>query len=265
MSKNKNETNLGLAGLFVLLVLGLIILSLLLKVFFVFKNSKFDGSHNFIVGFVGPTKTKLVSFNPQNKIMSTVNINISLDNDMLAKTLEIPVDGIIKTPNNLQDKDIASLLLKSASPFSTSLEGLTFIDAFRLSVFAKSVQSGSVYDRDFPAGLNDAQKATVLTLSFTDPAIYQEDLGIQIINASDVSGVGSRLASLITNVGGNPILVTTADSPQETSKIIYYQTKSYTVQKLSSYLGFSVEKSNEKGIADVTIIIGKDKINKLNF
>jgi hypothetical protein len=265
MSRNKNETNLGLAGLFVLLVLGLIVLSLLLKVFFVFRDSKFDGSHNFIVGFVGPTQTKLVAFNPQNKTISTVNINASLDKNTLAKTLEIPIDGIVKVGHNIQDKDIAPLLLRSASPFSSSLDGLTFIDAFRLSVFAKSVQAGSVYDRDFSSDLNDVQKSTVLTLSFTDPTIYQENLGIQIINASDVSGVGSRLANLITNIGGSPILVTTADSPQETSKIIYYQTQSYTVKKLSAYLGFPTEESDDKGIADVIIIIGKDKINKLNF
>ncbi|MGA2967618.1 MAG: LytR C-terminal domain-containing protein [Candidatus Levyibacteriota bacterium] len=265
MSKNKNETNLKLAGLFILFVCGLIAVSLLLKVFLVFQDSKFDGSHSFIVGFVGQNQTKLVSFNPQNQTMSIVNINASSDRNALEKTLEIPIDGILKSDKNIQDKDIAPLLLKSSSPFSTSLEGLTFIDAFRLSIFAKSVQAGSIYDRDFSADLNDAQKATILTLSFTDPTIYQDNLGIQVINASDVSGVGSRLASLITNIGGNPILVTTADSPQNDSKIIYYQTESYTVKKLSDYLGFPVEESNKKGIADVIIIIGKDKVNNLNF
>jgi hypothetical protein len=265
MARNKNETNLGLAGLFVLLVLGLIVLSLLLKVFFVFKDSRFDGSHSFILGFVGPTRTKLVSFNPQNKTMTVVNINLSLGKDSLAKSLEIPVDGVLRVNKDIEDKDISSLLLKSATPFSTSLEGLTFIDAFRLSFFAKTLQAGSVYDRDLGSNLNDAQKSTILTLSFTDPAIYQENLGIQIINASDVSGAGSRLASLVTNVGGNPILVTTADTPQNVSKIIYYKNKSYTVKKLSNYLGFNIEESDKKGIADVIIIIGKDRISNLNF
>jgi hypothetical protein len=265
MAKNKNETNLGLAGLFVLLVLGLIVLSLLLKVFFVFKDSRFDGSHNFIISFVGPTQTKLVSFNPQSKTMTVVSISKSLGKNALSKALELPIDGALKVNENIKDKDIPSLLLKSATPFSASLEGLTFIDAFRLSVFAKTIQSGSVYDRNLGNDLNDAQKSTILTLSFTDPTIYRENLGIQIINASDASGVGSRLASLVTNIGGNPILVTTADNPQNISRVIYYKTKSFTVQKLSDYLGFPAEASGEKGIADVTIIIGKDKIGSLNF
>ncbi|HUD09852.1 MAG TPA: LytR C-terminal domain-containing protein [Patescibacteria group bacterium] len=265
MSRNNNQTNLGLARLFILLVFGLIALSLLLRVFFVFQNSKFDGSHNFIVGFVGPTYAKVVSFSPQNKTISTVTIKIFTNKIALAKSLEIPIDGIIKSSKNIQDKDIASLFLKSASPFSNSSDGLTFIDAFRLFLFVKSVPDGSIYNRSFSVDLNDAQKSTILTLSFTDPAVYQENQGIQIINASDISGAGSRLANLITNIGGSPILVTTADEAQNVSKIVYYQTESYTVKKLSAYLGFPAQESDQKGIADVIIILGKDKVNNLNF
>jgi hypothetical protein len=265
MVRNKNTTNLGLAGLFVLLVAGLIVFSLLLKLFFVFKDSKFDGSHSFIVGFVGPSKTKLVSFNPQSKTLSVVDVNVSSGKNILSKTLEVPIYGILRTDKNITDRDISPLLLKSASPFSNSLEGMTFIDAFELSVFAKNVQQGSIYDRSLDDTLNDAQKATVLSLSFTNPSLYQENLGIQIINASDVTGVGGRLASLITNIGGSPILVTTAENPQGASKIIYYKSESYTVKKLSNYLGFSTQVSDRKGIADITIIIGKDKVSNLNF
>jgi hypothetical protein len=265
MSRNKNESNLGLAGLFVLFVCGLIILSLLLKIFFVFKDSKFDGVHNFVVGFVSQSQTKIVSFSPQNKTLSIVNIQSNIDKNALEKALEIPIDGVINVDKNITDKDIVSTLLKTSTPLASSLDGLTFIDAFRLSVFAKSVQSGSIYDRSFSPNLNDQQRSTVLALSFTDPAVYQENLGIQIINASEVAGVGNRLANLIVNIGGNPILVTTADASQNASKIIYYKTKSYTVQKLSDYLGFSVEETDQKGISDVTIIIGKDKINRPNF
>lgn len=109
------------------------------------------------------------------------------------------------------------------------------------------------------------QRSTIISLTFTDPAIYGENQTIQIINASNISGVGGGLASLITNLGGNPILVTTAGSAQNTSKIIYYQTETYTVKRLSSYLGFSVEESDKKEISNVIIIIGTDKIKTLNF
>jgi hypothetical protein len=265
MSRSKNETNLKLAGLFVVLVGGLIFLSLILKLVFVVRDSNFDGKYNFTVGFRGPSNTRVVSFSPQNKTISTIVVQNFSSKSALGKNLEIPIDGVLSTNRNIEDKDIATLLLKSASPFSNSLEGLTFFDAFRLSVFAKSVQQGSVYNRDLSDNLSSAQKSTVISLTFTDPEIYRENQSVQIINASSISGAGGRLANLITNIGGSPILVTTANNAQKVSKIIYYKTKSYTVKRLSTYLGFPLEESDKKGISDVTIIIGTDKNNNLNF
>lgn len=266
MSKNRTRSNLQLAGIFVVLVAGLILLSLLLKVFFLFRESKFDGQHNFIVGFVSQNKTKLVSFSPGSKAIAVLNINVGLDRQELSKYLEVPVDGTIELgKQNVEDQDLATVLFSSIMPFSNRLDGLTPIDCLRLSIFTKTVKAASVYDRDFSDNLNGSQKATTLALSFTDPTVYQENLGIQIVNGTGISGAGGRLAALITNIGGNPILVGTAETSEKQSKIIYYLNNSYTVQKLSDYLGFPTEESDKKGIGDVIIIIGEDKANNLNF
>lgn len=266
MSKNKTKSNLQFAGIFVVLVLCLIALSLLLKVFFTFRESKFDGQHNFIVAFVDRNQTKLVAFSPQAKTISVLNINEGLSKDSLQEYLDVPIDGLVKTnKTNLQDADLPAILFDSALPFSESLDTMTQIDALRLSIFAKTVKAESVYDRDFSNDLNGAQKATLLSLTFTDPAIYQENLGVQIVNGTDVAGIGGRLALLISNIGGNPILVGTSDNLQPHSKIIYYQSKSYTLERLSSFLGFPVEQTNNRGIGDITIIIGEDKVNHLKF
>jgi hypothetical protein len=266
MSKNNKSSNLKLAALFILLVFGLIILSLFIKVIFVFRDSKFDGSHNFIIEFQNQKQTKLVSFSPQGKTISIVDVHLTLDKRRLSKTLDVPIDAVIKLNNDmLQSGNISTILLKSLSLFSKNTEGLTTLDVLRLSLFAKSVSSNSIYEKDLSANLTDAQKSTVLSLSFSDPAIFSEGQSIQIINASESYGLGARLANLITNIGGNPVLVTTADKPSKESKIIYYQDESYTVKKLSNYLDFPVERSGKRNITDVIIIIGQDKINNLNF
>ncbi len=266
MPKKNKQSNLNLAAAFVLVVFGLIVLSLFVKALFVFRDSRFDGSHNFIVGFVGEKQTKIASFSPQGKTISILDVDLALDKKKLSKALGVPIDGVIKLrDDNLQKEDISTVLLKSSFPFSKDVEGLTFVDTFRLSIFAKNVPSSSVYERIFPKSLNDSQKSTVLTLSFSDPTVFGENKNIQIINATDNYGLGTRLASLITNIGGNPVLVTTADEKLQKSKIIYYQDESYTVKKLSYYLDFPVEKIDEKGIADVIIVIGKDKVGNLNF
>lgn len=266
MSKNNKSSNLKLAALFMLLVFGLIVFSLFIKVIFVFRDSKFDGSHNFIIEFQNQKQTKLVSFSPQEKTISIVDIHLALDKKQLSKTLDVPIDAMIKLDgNNLQAKDISVTLLKFLPPFTKNTEGLTSIDILRLCLFAKSVPVGSTYERDLADSLNDTQKSTILSLSFSDPTIFAEGQSIQIINASESYGLGARLANLISNIGGNPVLVTTADKPSQHSKIIYYQNQSYTVKKLSNYLDFPVERSDKRSITDVIIIIGMDKANNLNF
>ena len=70
---------------------------------------------------------------------------------------------------------------------------------------------------------------------------------------------------LITNLGGNLILVSNSEKYDNKSRIIYSSEDSYTVNKLSRFLGFPKQKADIKGISDVIIIIGADKIKSLNF
>ena len=263
MSRTKNGSNLKLAGLFIVIVLGLILISGLFKLLLIVKESKFDGSHNFIVSFVGKNRTQVVSFSPQNRTISILDVESKYNNG-LAKILEVPIDGII----NLQDSDknnISSTLLKSAFSFGASLKKITILDSFRLFLFYKTVQQNNIYERQLASSLNDAQKATVTTLSMTDTSVYQENQAIQVINASDVPGIGSRLAALIINIGGNVVLVSTLDKTVQNSKIVYFGKESYTVKKMSSYLGISPENSAQRGVADVIITIGTDKADSLSF
>ncbi len=263
MSKTKSGKNLRLAGLFLIIVLGLIVASALFKFLLLVKTSRFDGSHNFIVSFVGKDKLEVVSFSPQNRTLSILDIDSKYNGD-LAKTFEIPIDGTIISQDS-NSNNISSTLLKSVFSLGRSLKNLTILDAFRLFLFCKTIPQNNIYERQLSAGLNDAQKSTVIILSLTDASVYQENQTIQVVNASDVQGLGSRLATLITNIGGNVILVSTLDQTTRNSGIEYYGKESYTVKKISSYLGIPAQQSKQRGVADVIITIGKDKTGSLNF
>jgi len=260
--KKQENSNLKLAGLFLVFVLGLIILSTFLKFFLIVKSSRFDGTHNFIVSFVGEGNSKVVSFSPKNKSLSILNVK-GLENN-LSQTLEIPVDGKIIV-KDFNDNKVPSLLLKSILSFDKPLKNITILDALRLFIFSETVSSNNINERSFTSNLNDAQRSTLVSLSFTDPSIYQENQSIQIINGADVYGIGGRLAAMVANIGGNVILVSTSDNPVQNSKITYFGDESYTVKKLSSYLDFPVEKSNQQGVADVIITIGKDALASPKF
>lgn len=260
--KKHESSNLKLAGVFTILVVGLIILSTFFKFFLIVKASHFDGTHNFIVSFVGEREGKIVAFSPQSKSLSILNVKTADQN--LAQTLEIPIDGKIAA-KDIGSGKISSALLKSIFTFGKSLSNMTILDALRLFIFSETVSANNINERKITVALNDAQKATLVSLSFNDPSVYQENQSIQIINAASVYGIGGRLAALITNIGGNVILVSTSDKTIQASEIVYYGDESYTVKKLSGYLGFKTEKSDKRGVADVIITIGKDGVENPKF
>ena len=262
--KNGRDGNMRLAGLFVLLVIGLIVLSSIFKIVFLVKDSRFDGVHKFNIEFVGKNTISLVSFSPQGKSISILKVRKN-GNDTLSKTYGIIIDGEIILKNDLSNKNISTTLIKSVFPFGNSIKDLTIIDLTRLFFFSRTVSQNSIYERELLKQYNKAQQSTIVSLSFMDPQIYQENQSIEIVNATDVYGLGGRLATLINNLGGNVILVTSEKKEIETSKISYSKEKTYTVKRLGEYLGFPLEEMDKKGIADVIIIIGKDKAKNNKF
>jgi hypothetical protein len=253
-----------LAGLFVLVVVGLIILSSIFKIIFLVKDSRFDGAHKFNIEFVGKNKVSLVSFSPQGKTVSILNVGKRND-DAYSKSFGIIIDGKIVLKNDLESKDISTTLLTSTFPFGNKVNGLTTIDLARLFLFSRTVSQNSTYERDLLEQYNEAQKSTIISLSFTDPQIYQENQSIEIVNATSVFGLGGRLATLINNLGGNVILVTSEKKEINNSKIKYSGEKTYTVKRLGEYLGLPLEQMDKKGISDVIIVIGKDKAENDKF
>jgi hypothetical protein len=95
-----------------------------------------------------------------------------------------------------------------------------------------------------------------------DPAIYRENQSIEIVNATRIDGLGAKFASFISNIGGNPVMVSSSNDVIGKSKIIYYGKESYTVKKLSTYFNIKKENSKTRRLADVIIIVGKDLVQE---
>ena len=262
--KKAKQSNLNLVLFFFAFILFLIIGSFTVKSILYVKDSKFDGTNNFIVAFVDKNSESVVAFSPINNSISILKVDQKIDKNNLSKTLQIPIDAVVKIDQDVTDKNVGSVLLKSSFPLEVSVEGMNKLDCLRLFLFAKGVGLGSIYQRELTKNINDAQKSTLLSLSFTDPAIYRENQSIQIVNAANIYGLGAKLANLITNIGGTVILISTGEVGED-SKIVYYGKKTYTIDKLSQFLGIPAQSTNSKGVADVIITIGKKKVNNLSF
>lgn len=259
--KKKKNINLKLPGVFLLLVFGLIILSIIFKTLLIIKESKFDGSNRFTVGYTALDYSKIESFSPKDKSISVIIVKGKLGNKNLSSFLKIPVDlGVTTQEEN--DLSINSDLLNSIFSFGSSK--LNIIDAFKLFVFSK-FQNPKIYQKNLTTKSSEDDIQAAVYNIFTDPKIIDENKSIEIINSTATYGLGSRLAELITNMGGNVVLVSTSREQSKYSKIIYYKSKSYTVSKLGELLGMPLEETNVKSVSDVIIIIGEDELNKSIF
>jgi hypothetical protein len=264
MARNKETSrNLQLAGVFVLFVFGLILLSVIVKIGLIVKDSAFDGSHLFTIALESKNQTKVVSFFPQNKSIAVLDIEGDMRSQDLISFLQAPVDSAAIL-ENVESSSVTSALLSAAFKFDRYSK-LTILDVLRLFLFAKTTSGSSVSEKTISSFASEQDRQKIASIFFHNPVVNQENVTIEIINAADTIGLGTKLANMIGNMGGNVILVLTADNPVNNSKIVYSGKETYTVRKLSNFLHFPKQKSDRQEVANIVIIIGKDGLDKLKF
>src|SRR5680860_12283 len=258
------KNNFKIAIIFITIIFFLIFISLLLKLIVLFKDSKFDGNHRFTVAVVKDDKTDIISLSPENKTISLLLIDGKVDN--INSFLKIPIDAFIYSSNlNISRSNIPSSFFKEMFDLNRNYSGITVIDLLRLSYFANSLPSTSIYEKNASKEDDEPRISSLIDSFFTDQRILSEKKRVQIVNGTDVSGIGNRLANVINNMGGDVILVLNSEKEESKSKIIYFGDKTYTVNKYASFLGYQTEEGRERSIADVIIIIGEDRISEFKY
>jgi hypothetical protein len=220
-------------------VLFFILISLLIKTIFVIQASKFDGKHQFVLAIYQSDKLKeIIKFNPSASEISVLQ--------MEGESLEVIPDAMVNSTADLPlGTDVAQTMKTIGFRYNSLATNLTVFDILRLIVIAYKEPVQSV-------------NKNVSDNFFTDETISSENVSIQIVNASDVSGMGKRLENIFDNLGCNIVAVTTSRREEKFSKIQYFGRKTYTLEKLEKILDFSVEKIDKEGIADIVVIIGQD-------
>lgn len=95
-----------------------------------------------------------------------------------------------------------------------------------------------------------------------DTQVRDEALSIEVLNATDFSGLANEFSRMATNLGGSVVVIGNSNSKQQMSNIKYQKkelVKNYTLQKLEKILGVRAE-VGERGEsrADLLIIIGEN-------
>lgn len=262
--KKQRNQNLGLGILFLFLVAFLILLSFGFKLAAVFRDSSFDGNNRFTLAVV-KSNPQVVTFSPKDRSIYILNLNKPSDKN-LGRLLEVPIDANISSEALVINKsEVASNMFSLLFNLRDKETNITPIDVFRLYLFSQTVKEDSIEEETLNAyDLSDIQSVTLS--NFIDPKILDEKLRIEVINATDIPGLANRLASYITNMGGNVILISTDDKIVKESEIKYFGDRTYTVSKLKRLLGFKDIKIDKKNtISDVIITIGQKEVKALPF
>jgi phosphotransferase system IIB component len=141
---------------------------------------------------------------------------------------------------------------------------LTIIDILKLLILTKTIPESAV-DMVTVGDQGGLVPDNIVGNSVNDDLIEKDNQTVQIVNRTNVSGLGGRLAKMITNMGGNVILVMSEDNSIKKSAITYLDKETYTVDRLKKILGYEVVREPSNAMADITIIIGEDKVNSLPF
>ncbi|MBI2431219.1 MAG: LytR C-terminal domain-containing protein [Candidatus Levybacteria bacterium] len=264
--QDANNKTLRMAFVFIALVLSLIVGSYASKIFQIAKESLFDGSHRLTVLF----EHTVISFAPWEKSISVLEVEMveKVNYQTLSVMLGLPIDGFVISSHPFEpvkeSRQVLSLLWRGFIKQDSLETNLTTFDFARLWLFTRFTPSYQFVKKDYRVislddVLSDTQLDKLMASLFLDVALSEEKVSIYIVNASGVTGLGNRIARLLTNVGGNVVAVSTGDSMLPVSEISAANMDTYTLKKIRRLLPYKVTMLNKKTIADIVITLGKDK------
>lgn len=270
MKKTADTENKSLKTFYLYLVsvILLVLIALLVKGFFIIKDSQFDSSHDFTIAITQQKNVKeIVAFHPQ--VPSVAVLVMQDKNDSykdLAKQYGITTDGYIQVGNNNDvQADMTPFMWLSIIHTEDWLSNLTAFDKIRLMLLAKGVTTNNKIVENISLQNPQPQDATTITNALTDQEIADENISVQVINATDITGFGQRLGRVLTNMGANVVDVSTAQNTQKKTTIEYFGDQSYTVNRLEKLLGVTATKITTQPIANIVITLGTDKNDTSTF
>lgn len=264
IKNNSSLRNTKIAIVFFALLAFIVGISLIFKIINIISASQFDGSRRFTLAITNSSNIEVMSLSPSSKDIAIFKLKNNMKPAEAGRLLGVPIDGFIASGSLDLNQKTDLLLMNTIFNYNIIKTNLTIIDLLRIALLAKTIPKSSISVKIVKDTDGLALDKLVGRL-VRDVLIEKDRETIQIINATEVIGLGNRLARLITNMGGNVIIVATSDSSKKKSKISYIDKKTYTIERLRQVLGYETVRETNNAISDITIVIGEDKINILPF
>lgn len=272
MQITKKFSNIFLLQTFVLVVCTLVLSSLLLKGISLFVNRSFNKTA-FTLLVKTPASAEIVHLDRELKSIEIFPIpDLKIPGSSILSNsffLMVPIDGTMTVKKNkVDDKSIFSLgfILRAITNKSEiKLTGLNDFDLFQMYFFAKGLRSSDIVLTTLKKDTfeNGESVPSVLIDSIKNKDIINEGKDIEIDNATEVDGLGAKVAQMLKNEGFN-IVITTSKNRSNTSRISFRGDVSETLKRLEKNFGVVGVESAGNSIADIIVVIGEDIAKKLN-
>jgi len=245
--------------LYTVLVFFVIIVSLSVKAIFIIQKNKFDGNNLNLAISQNDNIVDILGFNSIKKSISILKIEKSkLDEASVGQELGIIPDAKIESNIDISGESTVSILKRAALMDSSIKTNLTIFDIVQLIILTKSASGKDIQVNEITLPVQDYQIDKINSNLFKNDTLISENVSIQVINATGKPGLGQRLGRILTNIGANVVSISTSNTTQHQSKIQYFGSTSYTVEKLKKLLDYPVERVDKETIANITIIIGEN-------
>lgn len=261
------------------LLVGIVVvfgISLLLRTFFGVRNSHFKGNtYNIILSCKETYIIGVDKKNMQSSIISVGNLKEQLrgkGNLQVSVLVHLPITGQLVYRNTddcpliNQDYFTYKNLYYLLTNKRIAYKNINKYDVFKLFSIATQVHTDN---NTFRILKLDAEEVDSQLVSlFSDEIIHNGAVTIQVVNATAIDGLGSRISTFLTN-GGYNVIGLKSDSPDsqkaKISQIIVNGSleKKY-IQTLQEVTGFPVVYSSADALSDITLYLGADTESKFN-
>ncbi len=260
-------TSLKKALIFLVAVILLLGISFLMKLVSVLQQSTFDGKQRFTVAVSeNPGNSVIYSIDPVQRTFSQVTIEGKKKAHSPGRTLGIPIDATVQLKPGIDiDKNPRNMLIKILLQQKENSTHITSVDVLRMLFTMQSIKQQDFTETSVAVSKPASEIDEIAIKLFTDQTFLQEKTSIQIVNGTNVEGLGRRLERILKNAGCNVISIVSSDQKGIRSKILYYGKSSYTQTKLAKILKYPVAESETREIADIIILIGEDGIRETVF
>lgn len=250
---------------FFLLFVGMCIgIAFVVRFFFLVKKSTFStSSYSILIVSQNPFIVVLDKTSPK---LNIVSVPVKIQNNRVKEglSLGIPIDGeILASTQDISKNSFPDTMLLASlifRPWSYSYQDMTVIDSVRFTFSSLSIsqKNASYYAMKLSkTGDIEGVSSTQLYDIFKDPEIINEQVSIEIINATSMQGLAGSVGQVLKNIGCNVVSITSAD--EKNSSRIIANNPSVTLTRVSHVLGIPSDVDpSYHGIADMRIILGQD-------